>query len=125
MASFTKCMKCRKWDSCPHCGACHTCRPEVRVLCEAVRATKEGQALLQADHPRKRQSTPYAPGMGQNGTKPRASDGRRNWYKGVREAEQGVKASKPRESGQTNESRQAYRYLGDDRRRALYGGSHE
>ena len=84
---YTKCPSCRKWDNCARCGACHTCRPDVRDLCVAVRLVDEAQNGQKQQATRKRQSTPYAPGMGQNGTKPRASHPMRNWYKPVIEAE--------------------------------------
>lgn len=123
---FTKCAVCHRWDNCPFCGTCHHCRPDVAAACAAVRAT-DAAVIGQkgGHHPRKRESTPYAPGIGQNGTRPRASHPLVNWYKPVREAEERpaeVKTVNPGDTPLPGVKRPKRVLTGDARRRALYGG---
>jgi hypothetical protein len=79
---YTKCATCRKWDEHAYCGACHTCRPDVRDACVAVRMVQEAQALQAGHSTRKRQSSTYTqdPGIGANGCEPRVTPRDRNWY---------------------------------------------
>lgn len=118
---FTKCATCHRWAECPFCGTCHHCRPDVRDACVAARAIRDAQNLQQPGHiARKRESTPYAPGMGQNGTKPRASSPMGNWYAPVRTAELKPNEVKTVRPGRATRSPRKP-LTGDARRRALYG----
>lgn len=122
MAHYTRCGKCRKWDDCARCGACHTCRPDVRDACVALRTVQEAQALQRGQATRKRQSSPFAPGMGQNGTKPRASHPMTNWYKPVLEAERHPEEVQVVRPGKAHKPGEHYVPVleGDARRRAMY-----
>ena len=80
---FTKCAVCHRWAECPYCGACHHCFPDVADVCAAYRAVKSAESDITVKVAHKRESTPYAPGMGQNGTKPKVTRGSRNWWEEV------------------------------------------
>lgn len=135
---YTKCASCRKWDSCARCGACHTCRPDVRDACVLARNADSARSLLRTDVPRKHQASTFSqdPGIGANGCEPRVTARHHTWY-GSADYRQNTQAA-DRAAGDAAESGNRYmwrvspdgtivritdspRLSGKARNRALYG----
>jgi hypothetical protein len=131
---YTKCAKCRKWDECARCGACHTCRPDVRAACILAREADAAQSLLRTPVARKHQASTFSqdPGIGANGCEPRVTARHRTWYGSpeYREATQFADKAPEREQryvwrvsgdGTIVRITDSPRLSGKARNRALYG----